>query len=59
MLKPVSVDLKKLSDVVDKGVPKKLEYHTHKKRFREKIEDAENKIADISRLVTDTVFNKK
>ena len=58
-MKPVSVDLKKLSDVVDKGVPKKLEYNTHKKRFREKIKDAENKIPDISRLVTDTVFNKK
>ena len=58
-MKPVSVDLKKLSDVVGKGVPKKLEYNTHKKRFREKIEDAENKIPDISRVVTDTVFNKK
>lgn len=42
-LKPVSVDLKKLGDVVDKGVPKKSEYNTHKKRFREKIEDAEKK----------------
>ena len=58
-MKPVSVDLKKLSDVVDKGVPKKLEYNTNKKSFREKIKDAENKIPDISRLVTDTVFNKK
>ena len=54
-LKTVSVDLKKLSDVVDRNVLKK----NHKQGLDAKIEDFENKIPDVSRLVTNIAFDTK
>ena len=51
-LKPVPVNLKKLSDAVDKKVVKKDVYNA-------KIKDTEDEIPDISNLATTAALNAK
>ena len=53
-MKIFSVDLKRLSDVVDKNVLKKWKYNTDKQGL-----DKEIKYAKSSGLVTNTAFNTK
>ena len=51
--------LKKLSEIVDKSVHKKSEYNTDKQDLNQRVENVENKIPDVSKLVTNTAFNTK
>ena len=67
-LKTLPVDLKKLSDIVSKEVVKKTVYDKlntkvnnleNKQNLKKKIGDVENKITDVSGLVTTAVLNIK
>ena len=57
-LKTVPIDLKKLSDVVNKEVLK-TKYNTEKQDLEKKLENVENKISDVSGLATNTAFKQK
>ena len=50
---------KKLSDVVDKEVLKISNCNADKQDLDNKIKDVENKIPEVSGLVTNTAFNTK
>ena len=68
-MKPVPVDLKKISDIVDNKVLKESEYNADKNcsdtemvtntGFNTKIKKTEDKICDVRKLVTCAAFNAK
>ena len=58
-LKHIPIDLKTISNVVHKEGFKKLKYYTDKQSLDKKVVDVENKMRDVSGLVTNTAFNTK
>ena len=56
---PVHVHFKKLIDIVDNKFFKKLEYSTDKKSSDKKAQDIEEKIYNVSWLVTNAAFGRK
>ena len=53
------VDLQNLNNVVDKKIVKKDVYDTDKNCLDKKIEDVENKIPGVGKLVNNNALNKK
>lgn len=59
MLQTVHINIKELSDVVDKDVLKKSKYDADKQGLNKNIKSIDKKIPDTSNLVTTAAFNIK